>query len=717
VGVRDGTDQSRDSNKIPNFGASPTIYTVASGAWSDAAIWSAGRVPAAGDVVSIDPTCTVTYDAAMASANAVKTVVIQATGKLVFRTDVNTTLYVSNLLVLQNGELDVGTESNPVAANVTAAIIFANKPLDTVADPAQYGNGLIGVGKVSMIGAAKPLTFIRLAAEPLAGQTTLALTDPATGWRVGDRLVLPDTRQLRDFERGANYASQLELVTISGISADGKTITLSAPLSYSHMGARDVNGVLDHLPHVADLTRNVVVKSESASGNRGQVLFTYRADVDVQYVQFTGLGRTRNSAFDDTTFDANGNVTHVGANQSDRNPVQFRHLFGPVAAQTNGYQYTFVGNSIFCPLNPMPFVWGININDSDYGLIKDNVLYNWAGAALVAETGAETGNVIDHNFSAFTTGSGARGHRVDDAGDAFWFRGVNNYVRNNVATDVNAGGADVYSYGFNYFSAYLGTVSIPAFHGADLSVAGQTISQDMNAIPLLEFNGNEVYGATQNGLTLWWIGAFFETVKGNAGTVQNFTVWHHSGWGFFGYETNNLVIDGFTARGNTSVLSNRYEGVTGIWFADYMTRNVVIRNADIQGMATGIMTPTNVGRGLPGATTTIENSYLANVVNIVVTPPRSINGSIDLSPKTTVIRNVRFAHPLTVAPYLWFDISLRDASLLDGLGEPNFNLADLVFVYDYNGNAGDNFQVFYLDRAPVDAVIQALIYGKVRRIL
>src|SRR5712664_2451728 len=102
-------------------------------------------------------------------------------------------------------------------------------------------------------------------------------------------------------------------------------------------------------------------------------MFTYRADVDIQYVTFAGLGRTRNSGPDDTTFDASGNVTHVGANQRDRNAVQFRHLFGPVAAQADGYQYTFVGNSIFCPLNPMPFAWGININDSHYGLIKDNV--------------------------------------------------------------------------------------------------------------------------------------------------------------------------------------------------------------------------------------------------------------------------------------------------------------------------------------------------------
>src|SRR5262245_42405336 len=213
----------------------------------------------------------------------------------------------------------------------------------------------------------------------------------------------------------------------------------------------------------------------------------------------------------------------------------------------------------------------------------------------------------------------------------------------------------------------------------------------MNGTPLLEFARNEAYGATPGGLTVWWLGTYFETIKGTAGTIKDFRVWHHHSWGIFGYETNQLVIDGFVARGNPGIVSNPYENVTGIWFADYMTRNLVVRNADIQGMANGIITPTNVGRGMPGATTTIENSYLANVVNIAVMSPTSVNGSNDLSSKATVIRNVRFAHPLATVPSRWLDIILRDATPADGFGEPNLNLADLVFVYDYNGNPDDDF--------------------------
>src|SRR5262249_35053866 len=106
-----------------------------------------------------------------------------------------------------------------------------------------------------------------------------------------------------------------------------------------------------------------------------------------------------------------------------------------------------------------------------------------------------------------------------------------------------------------------------------------------------------------------------------------------------------------------------------------MTRNLVIRNADIQGMAVGIMTPTNVGRAMPGATTLIENSYLANVVDLVVTPPRSVNRSTNLSPKTTVIRNVRFAHPPAAAPARWVDVALNTPLAFDGLGTPNLSAA------------------------------------------
>jgi hypothetical protein len=180
---------------IPNFGANPTIHSINSGAWSSASTWSAGHAPTANDIVEVTAGTTVTYD--VSSSPALDTVVIDAGGVLTFRTDISTQLLVTNLEVLEGGELRVGSAASPVAASVTAQIVIRDVPLDTTQDPQQFGHGLIALGKVTMYGAAQSQGFVRLATEPKAGDTTLVLSQPVTGWRVGDRLVLPDTTQAR----------------------------------------------------------------------------------------------------------------------------------------------------------------------------------------------------------------------------------------------------------------------------------------------------------------------------------------------------------------------------------------------------------------------------------------------------------------------------------------------------------------------------------------
>src|SRR5262249_49933435 len=47
---------------IPDLCASPNITSVQSGAWSSPGTWSAGRVPAQGDMVSIAAGTSVKYD-------------------------------------------------------------------------------------------------------------------------------------------------------------------------------------------------------------------------------------------------------------------------------------------------------------------------------------------------------------------------------------------------------------------------------------------------------------------------------------------------------------------------------------------------------------------------------------------------------------------------------------------------------------------------------
>src|SRR5205823_6014791 len=120
--------------------------------------------------------------------------------------------------------MDWGSTSSPVPSTMRSEIVIADRPLETGTvqnpgrDPSQYGTGLIGLGKVTMNGATKDPTFVRLATEPRRGDSTLSLSQPVTGWRMGDRLVLPDSRQLLSGEIKENYVPQWEELTLNAIS-------------------------------------------------------------------------------------------------------------------------------------------------------------------------------------------------------------------------------------------------------------------------------------------------------------------------------------------------------------------------------------------------------------------------------------------------------------------------------------------------------------------
>ena len=164
---------------IPDFSLDTSrsgVQSVRTGSWSSASTWKGRQVPTANHVVRILPSHTVTIDDTSAVAY---TVVID--GKLAFAPTVNTRLKVTNLQVMAGemgmgtpGVLEVGTTAAPIAAGVTAEIVISNSPLGGgVADPLQFGTGIMMFGRVSMHGSVKTPTFVRLATEPRAGQTTL----------------------------------------------------------------------------------------------------------------------------------------------------------------------------------------------------------------------------------------------------------------------------------------------------------------------------------------------------------------------------------------------------------------------------------------------------------------------------------------------------------------------------------------------------------------
>jgi hypothetical protein len=666
-------------DNIPDFCASPSISSVANGNWNNPATWSPARVPGANDIVRISAGTTVDLSSQLGSPLAC----VGIAGQLTFSTTVSTRLWSGNVLVYTSGTLQIGTTAQPVQPNVTAEVVIANRPLDPVSDPDQYGTGFIALGKVRIHGAARTPTFARVTQELVAGQQTLPLEVPVSGWQPGDRLILPDTRHLQDADLSnwSVVAPQWEELSIQSVSSDGRTVTLASPLRFDHLGARDGQGTLNFLPHVGNLSRNVVIGSEAAlgsGGTLGHIMLTHRADIDIRYALIRNMGRTTTAVLDPTT-------NHIG-----RYPLHMHHLIGPATTPSNGYQFTLIGNAIDggTSATTNAVKWGMAVHDSHYGLIQDNVAYNWGGALIMFEQGNESFNVVDHNFVMRSDGTGGR-DGMGREGGGFWFRGPNNYVRRNVAANLMSDAPNA-SYGFKYYMTWLGNIDVPNFKGADTMMTGEFTTLNGNNMPLLEFTDNEVYGATGGGFSYWWINSLdpqpMTTTQETL--VKNLHIWHVFNEAIFHYPAAHVTFDGLVIRGkdpqNAACCGRGWDG------GDYAASNIRLYNSDIQGMKMGVYV-SNVGMG----DQIIENTYLRNLTNIVVSTISSVNGSSWIPPRRTIVRNVTFdpwpGQPLTTISMVW------------DLGAPNRQPAtdqlDQVFVYQYRGNLADNFQAYYTVQA------------------
>jgi len=119
----------------------------------------------------------------------------------------------------------------------------------------------------------------------------------------------------------------------------------------------------------------------------------------------------------------------------------------------------------------------------------------------------------------------------------------------------------------------------------------------------------------------------------------------------------------------------------------------VIRNADIQGAAIGIVAPVNRDvRGSSGPNvgiTRIEDSLLNAGLGIHIAAPWSVNGSNNLAPQTTILRNVRFEYPATRQ-------GAHSALSPDGGATTNLNLRNDVWIYDYDRPPGQNGDDLYI---------------------
>jgi hypothetical protein len=580
--------------------------------WTDAATWTTSIVPDASTRVIIDGR----VEIPSGQTTVAETISVYPNGELT----VNGQITTDEILVAEEGAMR-GTTGN---------VIFRDTAL---VDATQMMRGLIVLGELEITGTVKT-PFVRINGPGNTQSLTLASTP--TGWQVGDKVLLPESRMC-DFWGGESCVSETEEFTINAIT--GPNVTLSAAPSFTHPCAKARNGTTDeYCPHLINVARSFNFSSANAAGVRAHGMCHDDADCDIQYAAFNNMGRT--------------NINLLGpSNQKGRYPLHMHHMHNP---------FNLIGNVVdFGSLNDsLDKKWGLVIHSSSDSVATDNVVYRASGAGFVTEAGNEVGNDMSRNFVVkIVGGNGERVHDPDPgdgsklgrAGVGFWFNGgVGNTIDDNVAADV----VDcVYCYGMKIDNTYnAGSATAPAY-----------------AVGFTSFDNNEFY-ATPNGFTAWWVCQLYETPNDSCTvSFDNFKVWHVYRWGYFGYEANQLSINNYVYRGDLTNCTGDFDGCTGMWFGDYMNRRLVINNADIARAKSGIQLPSHRGRTGVTETSTINDGQ---ITSLTIYPPSSVNGSGSLSPIFSLIDGLQF------------DSLSMTNSIFGGGGTPNETLENSGCVVD-----------------------------------
>jgi cell migration-inducing and hyaluronan-binding protein len=313
--------------------------------WSDPATWPGRKVPKAGDSVTIAAGKTVLLDVSPPALNG-----LTIMGKLAFADTADVELTTEWIML--HGELEIGTEARPHTRKATITLT------DNVRGEAMMGMGDRGImvsGGTLNLHGDRTNAWSKLAKTVKAGSTSLEVLN-ASGWRVGDEIVLAST----DFD-----PRQAERRTVSAV--DGNTVTIDKPLQYMHFGEITFN--VDERGEVGLLTRNIKIQASEDAANTyfgGHVMAMVTSKMFVEGVEFNRMGQHMTLA---------------------RYPIHW-HLNGDGKGQ-------YIKNSAIHDT----FNRCVTVHGTNNLRIENNVTYNTVGHCFFLEDGIETGNQYVRNLA------------------------------------------------------------------------------------------------------------------------------------------------------------------------------------------------------------------------------------------------------------------------------------------------------------------------------
>ena len=317
--------------------------------WSDPATWPNRKVPAAGDKVTIGKDQQVILDVSPPALGG-----LSIDGKLTFSNDAD--LALTTEWIMLHGELEIGTAARPHTRKATITFTDNVKGEDVMVGMGDRGIMISG-GTLNLHGN-RTHTWTKLSATANAGATSIQVLD-ASGWRVGDEIVLAST----DYD-----PRQAERRTITAIR--GNTITLDKKLDYMHFGK--ITYDVDQRGEVGLLTRNIKIQaSEDAAQSYfgGHIMAMPSSKMYVSGVELNRMGQHMTLA---------------------RYPIHW-HLVGDAKGQ-------YIRNAAIHDT----FNRCVTIHGTHNLRIENNVTYNNVGHCFFLEDGIETGHAFVKNLAMQT---------------------------------------------------------------------------------------------------------------------------------------------------------------------------------------------------------------------------------------------------------------------------------------------------------------------------
>ncbi len=457
-----------------------SMTSVADGDWSSPQTWEPARIPRHDDRVLIRRGTTVRYDV---KSDAVIRLV-QVVGTLQFADNRDTELNVG-LLKVQNSDtcsengfacdfhdvnaagepiglpagplpaLLIGTLDKPIPADVTARVrLHYLDGMDKNDAPAIACCS----ARMEIHGAPLSRTWVKLAADIQPGGREILLAEAASGWRVGDEVIITaSTRGSRGRTfRNAADAVNTEKRRIAQI--DGQRLTLDRPVDKAHLGSGEF------LSEVANLSRNVVIESADPDGVRGHTVYHRFSQGGISYARFAHLGKE---------------------GVLGRYAIHY-HVVGDTMRGSR-----VQGAAIVDSHNR----W-VTIHGTQYLIVRDCVGYGSVGHGFFLEDGTEVYNLLDRNLGVHAYRGRPLPNQVlsfdPNDGAAFWWGNGRNTLTRNVSCE-----NDEYGYRYDMQRTSRFDPNLPI-----LQPDGDVTTMDVRTIPIWRFENNEAHSEGFYGMVV-----------------------------------------------------------------------------------------------------------------------------------------------------------------------------------------------------------------------